>query len=185
MQRYGRSPAWLLARQVLLGRACQVSFAIRRASGIMIPMTTKTELESALKDALRAGDEVRKRTLRMVLSAVKLAEVDKGAALDENALAGILQKEIKSRREAIADAQRAGRAELAASAEAEILVLESFLPKAISAEELEALARQAIAEVGAVSPREMGQVMKVLLPRVAGRAPGDQVSQAVRRLLAG
>lgn len=148
-------------------------------------MTTKTQLEAALKDAMRSGDDLRKRTLRMALSAAKLAEIDKGVPLDETGMAGLLQKEIKSRRESIADAQRAGRPGLIAEAEAEIGVLEGFLPKSLDAGELETLARQVIAEVGAASPRDMGAVMKALMPRLQGRVPGDQASQTVRKLLGG
>lgn len=148
-------------------------------------MTTKLELETALKDAMRAGNEVRKSTLRMVLSTIRLAEVEKGKPLDEVELTAVLNKEVKSRRESIRDAQRAHRPDLIAEAEAEIAVLEGFLPQGLSVEELETLVRQAIAEAGAVSPRDMGQVMKLLLPRLQGRVPGDQVSQAVRRLLGG
>jgi hypothetical protein len=148
-------------------------------------MTTKLELESALKDAMRAGDEVRKSTLRMVLSNIRLAEVEKGKPLDETELAAALNKEVKSRRESIADAQRANRPDLIQAAETEIAVLKGFLPQALSAEELETLVRQAIAETGAASLRDMGQVMKLLLPRLQGRVPGDQASQAVRKLLGG
>jgi uncharacterized protein YqeY len=146
-------------------------------------MTTKTLLENALKDAMRAGDDLRKRTLRMAISAIRMAEIDKGGALDENAILAILQKEVKSRQESIADAQRANRPDLEAASQDEIEILEGFLPKQLSLEELERLARQAIAEVGATSPREMGQVMKILIPRLQGRATGDQASQAVRKLL--
>jgi hypothetical protein len=121
----------------------------------------------------------------MVLSAIRLAEVEKGKPLDEAGLVSILHKEVKSRRESIADAQRAGRADLIKSAEAEITVLEGFLPKSLAPEELEAEAQKVISEVGAVSLRDMGQVMKVLLPRLQGRASGDEASQAVRRLLGG
>jgi hypothetical protein len=134
---------------------------------------------------MRAGNEVRKSTLRMVLSTIRLAEVEKGKPLDEAGLIAVLHKEVKSRRESILDAQRANRPDLIAAAEAEIAVLEGFLPHGLSAEELETLVRQAIAEAGAASPRDMGQVMKLLLPRLQGRVPGDQVSQAVRRLLGG
>ena len=148
-------------------------------------MITKLELENALKDSMRAGDDVKKSTLRMVLSAIRLAEIEKGKPLDEPGLLAVLQKEVKSRRESIADAQRANRPDLIQGSEAEIAVLEGFLPKALTAEELEALVRQAIAEAGATSPREMGQVMKLLVPRLQGRVPGDQASQAVRRLLGG
>ena len=146
-------------------------------------MITKAQLESALKDAMRSGDEVRKTTIRMVLSGIRLAEVEKGGALDETGLLAVLQKEVKSRRESIADAQRANRPDLVASSEAEIAVLETFLPKAISSDELDALARQVVAEVGATTLREMGQVMKVLIPRLQGRATGDQASQSVRKIL--
>jgi uncharacterized protein YqeY len=81
------------------------------------------------------------------------------------------------------DAERAGRPELAAEAEAEIDILESYLPDQLDSHELELMAREAIAEVGATSPREMGLVMKVLMPRIQGRAEGSQVSQVVRDLL--
>ena len=146
-------------------------------------MTTKAELENALKDAMRSGDGVRKRTLRMALSAIRLVEVDKGGPLDESGVMAVLQKELKSRQETIEEAQRANRPDLVADTQAEIVVLESFLPQQLSPEELEGLARQVIAEVGASSPREMGQVMKVLVPRLQGRATGDQASQVVRKLL--
>jgi len=146
-------------------------------------MSTKTNLEDALKAAIRSGDEARKRTVRMALTNIHLAEVDKGAALDENGVQALLLKEVKSQREAIADAERANRPDLIAAAQQEIAILEGFLPKGMPPEELEALARQAIADTGATSIKEMGQVMKVLMPRLQGRASGDQASQAVRRLL--
>ena len=146
-------------------------------------MTTTAQLESALKDAMRSRDEVRKRTLRMTLSAIRLVEIDKGKPLDEQGILAVLQKEVKSRQEAISEAQHAGRPELQAEAEAEIQVLENYLPQQLSDEELETLAQQAIAEVGATSAREMGQVMQVLVPRLQGRASGGQASQAVRKLL--
>jgi hypothetical protein len=109
--------------------------------------------------------------------------VNKGAPLDDAAVLSILQKEIKSRQESIEEAERAGRADLAQASQAEISVLEAYLPKQLSNEELEALARQVIAEVGATSQREMGLVMKTLVPRLQGRASGDQTSQVVRKLL--
>ena len=143
----------------------------------------KSRLEAALKDAMRANDDVRRRTIRMVLAAVKLSEVEKGAALDDNSILTIIQKEVKNRRESIQDAQKANREDLVSANEAEIRVLEGYLPKPLSLDELNALAKAAIAEVGAKSPAEMGKVMKVLLPRVQGKAPGDQVSQVVRQLL--
>jgi uncharacterized protein YqeY len=148
-------------------------------------MTTKTELETSLKDAMRASDDLRKRTLRLALSAIKQVEIDKNLVLDETGIAAILQKEIKSRRESIVDAQRANRPDMIKTAEAEIAVIEGFLPKALSSEELEKLAKLVITELGATSPKDVGQVMKALLPRLQGRAPGDQVSAVVRKLLQG
>ena len=147
-------------------------------------MSIKEQLQNALKDAMRAGDDLRKRTLRMALSAIKLAEVDHKGELDESAVLAIIQKEIKLRQETIEDAQRSGHQELLQESQAEIEVLKAYLPEQLSPEELEELTRQAIEEVGATSMREMGQVMKVLVPRLEGRATGQQASQAVRKLLA-
>lgn len=148
-------------------------------------MSVKSQLENDLKDALRAGDDLRKRTLRMALSAIKQNEIDKGITLDDSGVMAILQKEIKSRHESIADAERAHRQDLVDASRAEIAVLEGYLPKALTPQELEDLARQVIAEVGATSPAQMGQVMKVLMPRLQGRATGDAASQVARKLLAG
>jgi uncharacterized protein YqeY len=146
-------------------------------------MAARADLQSDLKQAMRSSDEVRKRTLRMVLSAIKLAEVEKRGALDEAAIAGIIRKEIKMRQEAIEEAQHAGRQDLVHASAAEVTVLESYLPKAIGPAELEALVRQAIADTGATDPQDMGKVMKVLVPRVEGRAEGKQLSALVRDLL--
>ncbi|MDP3183655.1 MAG: GatB/YqeY domain-containing protein [Anaerolineales bacterium] len=146
-------------------------------------METKTKLENALKEAMRAGDDIKKRTVRMALAAIKQAEVDRQTSLDEAAVLAILQKEIKTRRESLEEARQANRPDLVAAAEAEIAVVNAFLPQALSADELRALAEAAIAEAGASSPTDMGKVMKLLMPRIQGRAPGDQVSQLVRQLL--
>ena len=150
----------------------------------MIGMDIKTQLNHSMKDALKSGDEVRKRTTRMALANIKQAEVDKQTTLDDAAVISLLQKEIKSRREALEEAKKANRPDLIADNEAEIKVIEAFLPKAMPAEELRMLAQAAMAEVGAATPADMGKVMKALLPKVAGRAPGDQVSAMVKELLA-
>lgn len=146
-------------------------------------MTIKSQLNESMKDAMKSGDEVRKRTVRMALAAVKQAEVDKRTELDDTAVMNLLQKEVKNRREAIEEAKKANRADLVDANEAEIKVLQAFLPKAMPAEELQALVQAAIAESGAASPADMGKVMKVVMPKVAGRAPNDMVSAAVRELL--
>ena len=146
-------------------------------------MTIKTQLNESMKDAMKSGDEVRKRTVRMVLAAVKQAEVDKRIELDDAVVMNLIQKEVKNRRESLEEAKKANRADLVEANEAEINVLQAFLPKAMPAEELRALVQAAIAEMGAASPADMGKVMKAVMPRVAGRAPNDMVSAAVRELL--
>ena len=146
-------------------------------------MDIKTQLNESVKDAMKSGDEVRKRTLRMVLAAVKQVEVDKRVALDDLAVTGLIQKEIKNRREALEEAKKANRPDLAEENEAEIKILEVFLPKAMPAEELRALVQAAIDETGAAAPSDMGKVMKVVMPKVAGRAPNDMISSAVKELL--
>ncbi|MFN2150325.1 MAG: GatB/YqeY domain-containing protein [Anaerolineales bacterium] len=146
-------------------------------------MNTKEKLSEALKDAMRSRDELRKRTVRMALAAIKNAEIDKNAPLDEPAMLAILQKEVKSRYETIEGAERARREDLITEAQNEIAVLEEFLPQPLSAEELEEIVKAAIAEVGATSPREMGKVMQAVMPKVQGRADGKEVNQIVRRIL--
>jgi uncharacterized protein YqeY len=146
-------------------------------------MTIKSQLNDSVKDAMRSGDEVRKRTVRMVLAAVKQAEVDKRTELDDMAVMNLIQKEIKNRRESLEEAKKANRTDLVEANEAEIKVLEAFLPKAMSDEELHVLVQTAINETGAASPADMGKVMKILMTRVAGRAPNDRVSATVRELL--
>jgi len=146
-------------------------------------MDIKTKLNDSVKDAMRTNDEVRKRTLRMALAAIKQVEVDKRAALDDMAVIALIQKEIKNRREALEEAKKANRPDLAEANEAEIKVLEVFLPQAMPAEELRAVVQAAIAETGASQPSDMGKVMKVVMGKVAGRAPNDMISQMVRELL--
>jgi uncharacterized protein YqeY len=149
----------------------------------MNSMNLKEELENSVRDAMRTGDDRRKRTLRMALASIQLAEVEKRGLLDNDAIMAILQKEVKSRQEVIAESQQAQRPDLIEDAIAEIAILDKFLPSPFTQEELEALVREVIAELGATSVREMGQVMKVLVPRLEGRATGNEASQAVRKLL--
>lgn len=146
-------------------------------------MDTKTLLNDAMKEALRAKDKVAKRTLTMVRAAIQQAEKDRRAELDETAVLAILQKELKSRQETINEAKKAGRDDLIADTEEEIVVLKQYLPEEMSAEDLHALAAEVVAEVDASVPADMGKVMKVLIPRVAGRAPGNAISKVVRELL--
>lgn len=146
-------------------------------------MDIKNQLEVVLKEAMKSGDDVRKRTIRMVLAAIRQVEIDRQIKLDEVSVIGILQKEIKTRKEAVEEARTANRADIVAATEAEIAVLQAYLPQAMDEEELKSLAEAAIAEIGATSQTDMGKVMKLLIPRAAGRAPGDQISAMVRQLL--
>jgi len=146
-------------------------------------METRQKLETALKDAMRSGDEMRKQNVRMVMSAIKLNEVEKGQPMDDAGVITIVQKELKSRQEALQDAQKANRPDLAERAKTDIAFLESFLPAQLTEEELASLAQATITEIGATNPADMGKVMKAMMPKVQGRATGDQVSQAVRKAL--
>ncbi len=148
-------------------------------------MNLKDQLNADLKDALKSGDEVRKVTLRSLLAAIKQVEIDSRITLDEPGLQAILQKEAKSRRESIADAHKAERADLVADGEAELKLIEAYLPQMLTREELETLARAAIAEAGATDLKQLGAVMKLLTPRTKGRADGKLVNEVVRQALGG
>ncbi len=138
-----------------------------------------------MKEAMRAKDQVAKRTLTMVRAAIQQAEKDRKTELDETAVMGILQKELKSRQETISEAQRAGRDDLIEDTEAEIIVLKKFLPEAMPEDELRAMVVEAIEEVGASEISDMGKVMKVVMSRVGGRAPGGDISRVVKEVLLG
>ena len=122
-------------------------------------MDTKTNLTNAVKESMKSGDEVRKRTVRMVLAAIQQAEIDRRVVLDESAVISILQKEIKMRKEALEEAKTANRMDLVEEAQAEINVLSVFLPKGLSPEELRVMVQAAIVETGASTATDMGKVM--------------------------
>lgn len=147
-------------------------------------MTIRDELDNALKESLKSGDETRKTTIRLALAAIKQVEVDKRVKLDDTGIIPILQKEVKNRRETILDAEKAGRPETITQVEKEISILETFLPKEMDTEELKVIVRKAITETGATSQADMGKVMKIVMSQVQGRASGDTISRTVRELLA-
>ncbi len=146
-------------------------------------MTIKQQLENSLKDAMRASDDVRRRTLRMALSSIKMAEIEKRKPLDDPATMAILQNEIKSRNEAIQEARRAHRSDLESAAQDEISVLESFLPARLTDFELQDAVKSVMAEINATSPSDMGRIIKIVMERYPFRITGDRVSQVVRSLL--
>lgn len=142
----------------------------------------KERLREDLTGAIRSKDKVRAATLRMALSAISNEEVSGTSArtLTDAEVVTVLTKEAKKRREAAAAYTGAGRAELATTEEAELAVLEGYLPTQLADDELTDIATRAVAQVGATGPQQMGQVMKVAQAEVAGRAEGGRVAAAVR-----
>jgi len=146
-------------------------------------MSKKQEIQTALTAAMKARDEDTKRTLRLVMTSIKLAEVDQGGEITDDRILSILQKEVKTRQDSIEEAQRAGRDDLVDAAKREIAILTNFLPQQLSKEELIFLAKKTITETGSAGVQAMGSVMKILLPKLAGRASGQEASQIVKNLL--
>ena len=146
-------------------------------------MNFREKIDADLKAAMKDRNEDRKRVLRLILAAIKLAEVEKSATLDDTGIANIIQKEIKIRREALEGAEAAHREDIIAMTNQEIAILEEFLPPQLTEEELIDIATQTANELGATSPADTGRLMKVLMPRVQGRTTGDRVSQVVRQVL--
>ena len=141
-------------------------------------------IETELAEAIRAQDELRRDTLRLILAALRAAEKKLLRPLSTEEELQVLQRERKRRVEA-AEAFRAGdRPERAAREEAELTVLEEFMPPPLSQEELEEIVDNAVAGVGATSMRDLGRVMADVMPQVSGRADGSVVSQLVREALA-
>jgi uncharacterized protein YqeY len=145
----------------------------------------KAKLREDLQEALRARDEHRKRVVRLCLAAIQLAEVERGDELDEPTLVAVLQREARRRQETIEELREADRPDRLAEEEAELGILEGYLPQLLTREEIAAEARAVIAQVGASGPADMGVVMRVLMPQMKGRADGRLVNEAVREILAG
>ena len=146
-------------------------------------MELKEELESDLKQALRTKDEPRKTTLRLALAAIKNAEIAKGRQLDENELIAVMSQQAKQRRESIAQFAEGGRQDLVAQEEEELRILMDYLPPQLSEKEIRSLALEAIDQVEATSLAQMGEVMRVLMPQLKGKADGQVVSAIVKGLL--
>ena len=147
--------------------------------------TLKERIDADLKDAMRSKNELTLSVLRMLKSAVKYKEVEPGAsALDDAGIQTVITGLIKQRRDSIDQFKAGGRQEMADKEEAEIGVLQNYLPKQLTAEELTAAVQAAIAEVGAKSSKDMGAVMKNLKPKLQGKAEGRAISEAVKAELA-
>ena len=147
-------------------------------------MSIKDDLQNALGVAMKTKDDVSKRSLRMALSAIKLAEVAKGEALEDIKIFNILQKEVKTKEETIAEATKAERSEMIAPLLEEIKVLKRFLPAELSDLELIELIDKAIIEQNATSIKQMGLVMKTVISQVEGRASNDRISKIIKSKLA-
>lgn len=141
------------------------------------------QIKEAMKDAMRAKDKARLSTIRLILSAIKQVEVDTRAELDDTAILAILDKMVKQRRESIKQYEDAGRQELADVEYAEIEVLQEFLPKPLTDDEIAELIEQAISSTGAESIKDMGKVMGILKPQLQGRADMGQVSGKIKSRL--
>ena len=147
-------------------------------------MSLKEQLANDLKDAIRQRDESRKIAIRMAITVIKNAEIEKRAALSEADVLTIVGKEAKQRRESIAEFEKADRSDLVDKEQAELDVLQTYLPAQVSRDEIAEAAREVIAEVGAGGPRDKGKVMPVLVGRLAGRAEGREINEVVTELLA-
>jgi len=147
-------------------------------------MTLQERIDADLKDAMRAKEAGKLSVLRGLKSALKYAAIEKAdAALDDAAAVQVIRKQVKQRQDSIESFEKGGRPELAAKEKEELEILNAYLPKGLSAEELSALVRETIAEVGATSKAQMGAVMKALQAKVAGRADGKTLSSEVQRQL--
>ena len=152
-------------------------------------MPIKEQLNEELKMAMRAGDSQKRNALRLLLAAIKQAEVDnvdpakRDGGMSDDEVTAVLTREAKRRREAIEGFEKGGAHDRAAAERVELTLIESYLPQQMGRAEIEPLARAAIAEAGATTPAQQGAVMQRLMPQVKGRADGKLVSQVVRDLL--
>ena len=146
-------------------------------------MSLKDRIQDDMKAALRARDSARLSTIRLLLAAIKQREIDEQCALDEAGVLATIEKQVKQRRDAATQYDAANRPELAAAERFEIEVLSAYLPAALSEAELDAAIASAVSETGASGPGDMGKVMGLLKPRLAGRADMTEVSRRVRAQL--
>ncbi len=146
-------------------------------------MSLKDRIQEDMKAALKAGDKARLGAIRLIMAAVKQREVDERTQLDDRQVLAVLDKMAKQRRESIAQYRAAGRDDLAEKEQAELEIIQSYLPEALSEAEIDALIAAAIRETGAAGIRDMGRVMARLKPQLQGRADMAQVSARVKAAL--
>lgn len=148
-------------------------------------MSSSEQLRADLAAAMRDGDKEKRDVLRLLLAAIKQVEVDEQTTLDAAGVQQVLLKQAKQRRESIDDYTKAGRQDLVDEEEAQLAIIETYLPRQMSREQIAALAQEAIAASGAQGPADMGKVMGRLMPQVKGQADGRLVNEVVRDLLQG
>ncbi len=148
-------------------------------------MSLKERIDQALKEAIRNKDEIAKNALRGVLTAIKNKEKELKKKLSEQDILKVLSSQVKQRRDSVEQFEKGGRDDLAQKEKAEIKILEQFLPRALDENELVQLVEQCIKEVGAKTVKDIGKVMKAIMPKVAGRADGKRVNELVRSKLTG
>lgn len=146
-------------------------------------MDLKIELTAALTKAMKKNDKDEKRVIRSILANIKNTEIDKQTSLDENDILAILHKEIKMRNETMEGAIKINRQDIIEEANKDIEIINRFLPAGLSEEELQVIIKGTIEDMGATSLKDMGAVMKAVLPKVAGRASNNQVSFLVKEFL--
>jgi uncharacterized protein YqeY len=138
-----------------------------------------------VKAAMKAKDKPRLGVLRLITAAIKQREVDEQITLDDNQVLAVLEKMVKQRKDSIAQYEKAGRDELAQQEALEIGIIQDYLPEQLSDDEIDALIAEAISSTGAASMKDMGKVMGMLKPRLAGRADMGKVSQIIKKHLSG
>ena len=148
-------------------------------------MALKDRITEDMKKAMRSGEKERLATIRLILAAIKQREVDERITLDDSQVLSAIEKMIKQRKEAIAQFQAGGRADLVAKESAEITVLQTYLPEQLSDAELDALIAEAIASTGAASIKDMGKVMGVVKSKAQGRADMAVVGTRIKQKLSG
>ena len=146
-------------------------------------MNLKEQLQADLKTAMLNKDELRKEVIRFTIAGIKYAELNKNKPLDEAEVAAVLQTEVKRRRDTIAELEKVNRPDLLKHEQDQLEVLLAYLPRQMSREEIEAVAKQVIAELGVSGPQATGAVMGKLMPQLKGKADGKLINEVVRDLL--
>ncbi|MDH3534255.1 MAG: GatB/YqeY domain-containing protein [Gammaproteobacteria bacterium] len=148
-----------------------------------MPETLKSRLQSDMKSSMKSGDKGRLGVIRLMLSAIKQVEVDERIELDDDRIIAVLDRMAKQRRESISQFDSAGRDDLTAIEQAELEIIQQYMPAALSEAEINELVEQSIASTGAASIKDMGKVMGLLKPKLQGRADMGKVSQLIKSRL--